>query len=75
MNAKKTINAVKKAWAGIFKKHVKGSKSPQAAAKAAGKEYREKYGSTRAQRWKNAQKGSVKPKMSRRRSTKKIKKS
>lgn len=72
MKATSRIKEVKTAWKGIFKKHVKGSKNPQKSAKEAGREYREKYGSTRRQRWKNAQKSANKPKMSRRRKTKKI---
>ncbi|MBR3204218.1 MAG: hypothetical protein IKN49_04580 [Elusimicrobiaceae bacterium] len=72
MNAKTRIKEVKTAWKDIFLKHVKGSKNPQKAAKEAGSEYREKYGSTRRQRWKNAQKSANKPKMSRKRTPKKI---
>lgn len=74
MNAKTRIKEVKTAWKGIFRKHVKGSKNPQKAAKEAGREYREKYGSTRRQRWKNAQKDANKPKMSRKRTPKKFRK-
>lgn len=60
--AQKIYNAQKKDYQVIFKQEVKKSKSPQKAAKKAGELYRDRYGKTASERWRNALKQAKKTK-------------